>query len=125
MGYVLTLQPKNIRPWQKYYVTNIQTKKEEGILSLQLIQSNFSKRNIQFSNLLIFADLENPSPNDRDKGLIIAENSVVLQMDKFNIIEGLTVLIGCYYIFHLSYPKSSVAGGFLLFVQEILLEMVA
>ena len=86
-------------------------------------QMNIENHSYAEPHLLIFPDLENPSPNDRDKGLIIAENSVVLQMDKFNIVEGLTVLIGCYYIFHLSYPKSSAAGGFLLFVQEILLQM--
>jgi hypothetical protein len=79
---------------------------------------------MQEPHLLIFAYLENPSPHDRDKGLIIAENSVVLQMDKFNIIKGLiTVVIGCYCIFHFSYPKSSASRGFLSFVQEILLEM--
>jgi hypothetical protein len=44
-------------------------------------------------------------------------------MNEFDITEGLTLLIASFYVFHISYPTSSSAGGFLLFIQEILLEL--
>ena len=71
--------------------------------------------------LLIFADPKKPSLNDQ--AVIMAENQIS-KIDQFNITDGLALLIGCYYVFFVNYPTpSAAASGFLLFVQEMLLEI--
>ena len=53
----------------------------------------------------------------------MAENQIISKIDQFNITDGLALLIGCYYVFFVNYPTPSAASGFLLFVQEMLLEI--
>ena len=55
------------------------------------------------------------------QGFIIAEKQVLFEVDSFTLTDGLISLIASYYVFYVSYPKSSPATGVLLFIQEILL----
>ena len=57
------------------------------------------------------------NPTTDDQGLIVAEKEIIL---KFTVIEGLTVLLACYYVFYVKYPNSCAAAGLLLFIQEVL-----
>jgi len=50
-----------------------------------------------------------------------AEKQILLEVDGFNILEGLITLPSCYYVFYVSYPKSGPAAGTLLFLQEVVL----
>ncbi len=56
------------------------------------------------------------------QGFIIAEGEVLFEVDNFTILEGVTSLLASYYVFYVSYPKSSLAAGVLLFFQEVLLQ---
>ena len=56
------------------------------------------------------------------QGLVAAEKQVLFEIKDFNIVKGLTFLIAAYYVFFISYPKSSPASSFLLFIQEFLLD---
>ena len=63
------------------------------------------------------------SGNDGDfQRFVVAEGDALFEIDNFSIVEGLLSLIAAYYVFHISYPKSSPATG-VLFVQEVLMEM--
>ena len=44
-----------------------------------------------------------------------------LTADNFLICEGIVALFAAYYVFHVSYLKSSRAAGLLLFIREVLL----
>ena len=55
------------------------------------------------------------------QGFIIAEKQVLFEVDGFTLTDGLLSLIASYYVFYVSYPKSSPATGVLLFIQEVLL----
>ena len=55
------------------------------------------------------------------QGFIVAEKEILLEVDGFNIMEGLITLLSCYYVFYVSYPKSGPAAGTLLFLQEVVL----
>ena len=55
------------------------------------------------------------------QGFIVAEKQILLEVDGFNILEGLITLLSCYYVFYVSYPKSGPAAGTLLFLQEVVL----
>jgi len=54
------------------------------------------------------------------QGFIVAEKQILLEVDGFNILEGLITLLSCYYVFYASYPKSGPAAG-TLFLQEVVL----
>ena len=55
------------------------------------------------------------------QGFIIAERSILFEVENFNILNGISSLLAAYYVFHVAYPKSSPAAGMLLFFQEVLL----
>lgn len=55
------------------------------------------------------------------QGMIIVENEVLLDIEKFDVLAGLISLIATYYIFDVSYPKLAAATNFLLFLQEVLM----
>jgi len=57
----------------------------------------------------------------RPQGFIIAEKNVLFEITDFTIAEGLTSLLASYYVYYISYPKSSPGTGILLFMQELLL----
>ena len=59
---------------------------------------------------------------DVSQGFVIAEKEILFELRSTSIGEGLASLIATYYTFDVSYPRSTVAGSSLLFVQEILLE---
>ena len=65
--------------------------------------------------LVIIGDGEN------SQGFIVAEKQILLEVDGFNILEGLITLLASYYVFYVSYPKSGPAAGTLLFLQEVVL----
>ena len=46
---------------------------------------------------------------------------MLFEVDGFTLTDGLLSLIASYYVFYVSYPKSSPATGVLLFIQEVLL----
>ena len=55
------------------------------------------------------------------QGFVIAEKEILLCINNFLAIRGLSLLIAIYYIFFIGYPKSVPAQGFLLFIQEVFL----
>ena len=55
------------------------------------------------------------------QGVIVAEKEVLLPIENFTVIKGHTLLMATYYVFFVSYPKSTAASSFLLFLQEFLL----
>ena len=55
------------------------------------------------------------------QGVLVAEKEVLLSIENFTIIKGLTLLMAVYYVFFVGYAKSTAASSFLLFVQEFLL----
>ena len=59
------------------------------------------------------------------QGFIVVEREILLEVEEFNILEGLVALIATYYVFHVNYPKSGPASGVLLFIQEVLMNMPA
>ena len=55
------------------------------------------------------------------KGFIVAEESILFEVDNFSAIEGMLSLIASYYILHIGYPTRSLrAASFLLFLQEMI-----
>ena len=58
---------------------------------------------------------------ENSQGFIVAEKQILLEVDGFNILEGLITLLASYYVFYVSYPKSGPAAGTLLFLQEVIL----
>ena len=58
---------------------------------------------------------------ENSQGFIVAEKQILLEVDGFNILEGLITLLASYYVFYVSYPKSGPAAGTLLFLQEVVL----
>ena len=68
--------------------------------------------------LVIFTNRESMNGT---QGVIVAEKEVLLPIENFTVIKGLTLLMATYYMFFVSYPKSTAASSFLLFVQEFLL----
>ena len=68
--------------------------------------------------LVIFANQENMNGA---QGVLVAEKEVLLSIENFTIIKGLTLLMAVYYVFFVGYPKSTAASSFLLFVQKFLL----
>jgi len=54
----------------------------------------------------------------------IAEKEVLFDVvvDGFSIVDGLIALLTACYVFYVKYPKSTPATGFLLFLQEIILD---
>ena len=55
------------------------------------------------------------------QGFIVAEESVLFEIEDCSVIEGITSLIGIYYVLHIGYPRGLRAMSFLLFIQEMLL----
>ena len=51
------------------------------------------------------------------QGFIVAKKQILLEVDGFNILEGLITLLSCYYVVYVRYP----AAGTLLFLQEVVL----
>ena len=49
----------------------------------------------------------------RDQGYTVAEKALLFEVTDFNITEGLVSLLGSYYAYYISYPKSSPAAGIL------------
>ena len=77
----------------------------------------------------IAADKALPEPQlviirqgENSQGFIVAEKQILLEVDGFNILEGLITLLSCYYVFYVSYPISGPAVGTLLFLQEVVLD---
>jgi len=68
--------------------------------------------------LLVFADESCP---EKATGCLVAEKEILYKIPGFSVIEGIISLIASYYTFFVSYPASSPARYFLLFLQEILL----
>ena len=68
--------------------------------------------------LLIFVDEGHP---EKATGCLVVEKNVMYKILEFSVIEGIISLIAGYYTLFVSYPASSPAKCFLLFVQEILL----
>ena len=68
--------------------------------------------------------LRNNDDKVNSQGLIIAEKELLFEVDinGFSVVDGLIALLAAYYIFYVKYPKSTPAAGFLLFLQEIILE---
>lgn len=56
------------------------------------------------------------------QGFIVAEREVLFEVNSYSTLEGIISLIAAYYVFYVSYPKSSVAASTLLFIQEALLQ---
>ena len=69
--------------------------------------------------LIIFVSMAHP---EAAQGFVIAEKEILLQINNFTVIRELIILIAIYYVFYVGYPKSIPARGFLLFIQEVLLE---
>ena len=61
--------------------------------------------------------------NDKQdaQGFVVAEETILFEVDSFCVVDGIVSLLSSYYAFYIKYPKSVVALSFLLFVQEILL----
>ena len=55
------------------------------------------------------------------QGFIVAEGRILFEITDFSIPIALAALIGCYYVFDVSYPKPAPASGLLLSVQELLM----
>ena len=55
------------------------------------------------------------------QGFITAEKSIIFEVDNFCMADGLASLMATYYVFHVSYPRSTAAVSTLMFCQEILL----
>ena len=68
--------------------------------------------------LVIFVSMAHP---EAAQGFVIAEKEILLQIAKFSVIRGLIILIAIYYVYDIRYPKSGLAQGLLLFIQEVLL----
>ena len=58
------------------------------------------------------------------QGVIVAEKEVLFDVivNGFSVVDGLIALLAAYYVFYVKYPKSTPAAGFLLFLQEIILD---
>ena len=54
----------------------------------------------------------------------MAEREVLFDVDvkEFSVVDGLIALLAAYYVFYIKYPKSTPAAGFLLFLQEMILD---
>jgi len=68
--------------------------------------------------LVIFVDERHP---EKAEGCLAAEKQILYKIPQFSVMKGIVSLIASYYTFFVSYPASSPAKSFLLFVQEILL----
>ena len=55
------------------------------------------------------------------QGFVVAEGEIIFEVEDFCLMNGLLYLLASYYVFHVSYPKSSIAAGVLLFLQEVIL----
>ena len=52
---------------------------------------------------------------ESSQGFTVSEKQILLEVDGFNIPEGLITLICTYYVFYVSYPKPGSAAGKLRF----------
>ena len=82
------------------------------------LQEVFQEKAFSEPRLVIFVNKQDVK---NAQGFIIAEKQVLFEVDSFTLTDGLISLIASYYVFYVSYPKSSPATGVLLFIQEILL----
>ncbi len=61
--------------------------------------------------------------NSSTQGFILAEKTLFFEVPEFTVVNGIVSLIAAYYCYYVNYPKPVAARMFLLFVQEILLEL--
>lgn len=80
------------------------------------LQEILEEKTFSEPRLIIFTNEQ-----DAAQGFIVAEKQVLFEVEGFTVVEGLISLIASYYVFYVSYPKSSPVTGVLLFVQEVLL----
>ena len=70
--------------------------------------------------LLIFLNKANPSLT---QGFVAAEKELLFEVSDFAVTEGIISLIATYWAYHIQYPKPLPSLNFMLFIQEVLLEM--
>jgi len=77
------------------------------------------EKNFTEPRLVIFRDKTNLM---NSQGMIVAEKEVLFDVVVVSVVDGLIALLAAYYVFYVRYPKSTPATGFLLFLQEIILD---
>ena len=55
------------------------------------------------------------------QGYIIAERNILFEVHNYSVLNGISSLLAAYFVFDVSYPKSSSTAGMLLLFQEVLL----
>lgn len=74
--------------------------------------------------LVLFASDESASTTQFSQGFVVAEKSIVFEIDNISIPQAICSLIATYHIFFVNYPKAVPAFCLLMFIQEHLLGSV-